>query len=55
VVVRRVLKRSHFESVDHLKQRLLDFIDYFNETMANPWAVGKLQLTFHPVWNEYSL
>jgi transposase len=37
VVVRRVLKRSHFESVDQLKQRLLDFIDYFNETMAKPY------------------
>jgi len=35
--VRRVLKRSHFESVDKLRERLLKFIDYFNETMAKPY------------------
>lgn len=37
VVVRRVLKRGNFPSVEALKQRLLDFIDYFNRTMAKPY------------------
>ena len=37
VVVRRVLKRSNFESVDALRDRLLAFIDYFNQTMAKPY------------------
>jgi len=37
VVVRRVIKRSHFKSVDELRQRLLDFIEYFNKTMAKPY------------------
>jgi putative transposase len=37
VVVRRVIKRSHFKSVDELRQRLRDFIDYFNKTMAKPY------------------
>lgn len=37
VVVRRVLKRSDFPSVESLRQRLLDFIEYFNRTMAKPY------------------
>ncbi len=37
VVVRRVLKRGNFPSVDALRQRLLDFIEYFNRTMAKPY------------------
>ena len=37
VVVRRVLKRGNFTSVEALRQRLLDFIDYFNATMAKPY------------------
>ncbi len=37
VVVRRVLKRGNFPSVESLRQRLLDFIDYFNRTMAKPY------------------
>ena len=37
VVVRRVLKRGNFPSLESLRQRLLDFIDYFNRTMANPY------------------
>ncbi len=40
ILVRRLLKRASFTSVDDLKQRLLDFVDYFNKTMAKPfkWA-----------------
>lgn len=37
VVVRRVLKRGEFQSLEALRQRLLDFIDYFNRTMAKPY------------------
>ena len=37
VVVRRVLKRGNFPSLESLRQRLLDFIDYFNRTMAKPY------------------
>ena len=34
VVVRRVIHRSNFASVEALKQRIMDFIDYFNHTMT---------------------
>ncbi|HEX9869952.1 MAG TPA: transposase, partial [Candidatus Tectomicrobia bacterium] len=32
ILVRRLLKRGNFTSVDDLKQRILDFIAYFNRT-----------------------
>ena len=37
ILVRRLLKRASFSSVDDLKQRILSFIDYFNQTMAKPF------------------
>jgi len=37
ILYRRVLKRGHFTSKAQLRQRILDFIDYFNETMAKPF------------------
>jgi transposase len=37
IVARRVLRRGDFPSLDALKQRLLDFIDYFNRTFARPF------------------
>lgn len=37
VVVRRVIQRGNFTSVAALQQRLTDFIDYFNRTMAKPY------------------
>ena len=37
ILVRRLLKRASFTSVEELHQRLLDFIDYFNQTMAKPF------------------
>lgn len=37
ILVRRLLKRASFKSTQELKQRLLDFIDYFNKTMAKPF------------------
>lgn len=36
ILVRRLLKRASFTSVEHLRQQILDFIDYFNLTMAKP-------------------
>lgn len=37
ILVRRLLKRGSFPSVNELKERILAFIDYFNETMAKPF------------------
>jgi hypothetical protein len=37
ILVRRLLKRASFTSVDELRQRVLAFIDYFNQTMAKPF------------------
>jgi transposase len=37
VLVRRVLKRGNFSSVNELAERILAFIDYFNKTMAKPF------------------
>lgn len=37
ILVRKVLKRGRFSSIDELKERILAFIDYFNQTMAKPF------------------
>ena len=37
IINRRAIKRGNFVSVEALKTRLQDFIDYFNETMAKPF------------------
>jgi len=37
ILVRKLLKRSSFTSVYDLRNRILDFIDYFNVTMAKPF------------------
>jgi transposase len=37
ILVRRVLKRGNFKSVEELRQRILEFIDYFNKTLAKPF------------------
>lgn len=37
ILVRKLLKRASFTSVEDLRKRLLDFIDYFNRTMAKPF------------------
>jgi hypothetical protein len=36
ILVRKLLRRSSFRSVEDLKARILAFIDYFNRTMAKP-------------------
>jgi transposase len=37
ILVRRLLKRSSFSSTDELRQRILDFVAYFNKAMAKPF------------------
>ena len=37
ILVRKVLKRGNFSSVDDLKHKVLAFIEYYNRTMANPF------------------
>lgn len=37
ILVRRQLKRGNFTSVTDLKQQILSFICYFNQTMAKPF------------------
>jgi DDE superfamily endonuclease len=36
ILVRKLLRRSSFTSVEDLRARVLAFIDYFNRTMAKP-------------------
>jgi transposase len=37
ILVRKLLRRGNFVSKNDLKQRILDFVDYFNLTMAKPF------------------
>lgn len=37
ILVRKVLKRGNFSSVDDLKRKVLAFIAYYNRTMAKPF------------------
>ena len=37
ILVRRLLKRASFTSTQELRQRIVDFIAYFNQTMAKPF------------------
>jgi transposase len=37
ILVRRLLKRASFTSTEELRQRILDFIEYFNRTLAKPF------------------
>ena len=37
ILGRRLLRRGNFVSVQHLRERLLAFIDYFNQTLAKPF------------------
>lgn len=44
ILSRRLLKRGNFTSKENLKERILRFIDFFNETLAKPfrWTyIGK--------------
>ncbi len=37
ILVRKVLKRGNFTSVDDLKRKVLAFIEYYNRSMAKPF------------------
>ena len=37
ILVRRLLKRASFASIDELRDRVLRFIEYFNTTLAKPF------------------
>jgi transposase len=37
ILVRRLLRRGNFPSVEELRERILAFIAYFNRTMAKPF------------------
>jgi len=37
ILVRKLLKRGSFTSVDELQARVLAFIEYYNQTMAKPF------------------
>ncbi|MGJ5672830.1 MAG: transposase [Nostochopsis sp.] len=37
ILVRKLLRRASFKSQNDLKTRILEFIDYFNTTMAKPF------------------
>jgi hypothetical protein len=37
ILWRRLLKRGNFNSLEDLKQQILEFIEYFNRTMAKPF------------------
>ncbi len=65
IVARRVMRRGHFTSLAALKQRLLEFIDYFNRTFAKPfrWTytgrpltgdTAKRPTTWKENWTSYS-
>jgi transposase len=36
ILARKLIKRGSFASVEELHQRILEFIEYFNRTMAKP-------------------
>lgn len=37
ILMRKVIKRGNFSSQSDLKKKILDFMDYFNKTMAKPF------------------
>jgi flagellar biosynthesis chaperone FliJ len=37
ILVRKVIKRGNFTSLDELKRKVLAFIEYYNRTMAKPF------------------
>ena len=51
ILVRRLRKRASFTSVDELRQRMIAFIDYFDQTTAKPfkWTYAGRPLVAYPV------
>ena len=37
ILVRKLLKRGSFHSVEELREKVMGFIDYYNQTMAKPF------------------
>jgi hypothetical protein len=37
ILVRKVIKRGNFKSIEDLKRKILAFIEYYNRTMAKPF------------------
>ncbi len=37
ILVRKLLKRGNFTSISDLKNKVLAFVAYYNETMAKPF------------------
>jgi transposase len=37
IVMRKVIRRGNFLSVDDLRDKILTFIDYFNQVLARPF------------------
>ena len=37
ILVRKLLKRGSFHSVEELQEKVMGFIDYYNRTMAKPF------------------
>jgi hypothetical protein len=37
ILVRRVIKRGNFKSIEDLREKILAFIEYFNRTLAKPF------------------
>jgi len=37
ILVRKVIQRGSFSSVNELKRKVLAFIEYYNRTMAKPF------------------
>ncbi|WP_281054782.1 transposase [Thiorhodococcus drewsii] len=37
ILTRRLLKRGQFSSTEELKARILEFVDFFNQTLAKPF------------------
>ncbi len=37
ILVRKLLKRGNFRTLEDLKQQILAFVAYYNRTMAHPF------------------
>jgi len=37
IMALRLFKRASFKSIDELRQRILEFIEYSNQTLAKPF------------------
>ena len=37
ILVRKLLKRASFTSIEHLQAKVMEFIDYYNRTLAKPF------------------